>query len=65
MKFFLGFMLAGFLLCLYFLATDLPGNGMGWGVGVFAAAGIGVAIYNRVKFGSIFRDGLNDQSGPR
>ena len=65
MKFFLGFMLAGFLLCLYFLLTDGANSGMGWGVGIFAALGIGGAIYNRVKFGSIFREGLNDQSGPR
>ena len=65
MKFYFSFMLAGFLLCLYFLLTDSAGNGMGWGVGIFAGLGIGVAVYNRVKFGSILREGLNNQSGPR
>ena len=57
MKFYFSFMLAGFLLCLYFLATDASGSGMGYGVGLFAALGIGVAIYNKISFGSIFKDG--------
>ena len=57
MRFFFAFMLAGFALCLYFLLTDAPGSGMGWGVGLFAALGLGVAIYNKVRFGNIFKDG--------
>ena len=57
MKFYFAFMLAGFLLCLYFLLTDEPGSGMGWGVALFATLGLGVALYNRVKFGSVFNDG--------
>ena len=57
MKFFFASMLAGFALCLYFLLHDAPGSGMGYGVALFAALGIGVATYNYTKFGSIFRDG--------
>lgn len=57
MKFFLASMLAGFLLCLYFLLTDAPGSGMGWGVGLFAVLGLGVAFYNYLRFGSVFNDG--------
>ena len=65
MKFFFAFMLAGFVITLYFLLTDGPGSGMGWGVGLFAGLGIGVALYNYIRFGSIFREGLNDQAGPQ
>ena len=57
MKFFFAFMLAGFLLSLYFLLHDDSGSGMGWGLGVFGGLGLGVAIYNKVRYGSIFKDG--------
>ena len=57
MKFYLAFMFAGFLLCLLFLVLDESGSGMAWGVGLFAALGIGVALYNKIKFGSVFNDG--------
>ena len=57
MKFFFASMLAGFLLCLYFLLTDESGSGMGYGVALFAGLAIGVAAYNQIKFGGIFRDG--------
>ena len=57
MKFYLSFMLAGLLLCLYLLLTDGANSGMGWGVGIFAVLGVGVAVYNQVRFGSIFKDG--------
>ena len=65
MKFYLAFMFAGFLLCSYFLLTDAPGSGMGWGVALFAALGLGVATYNKIKFGSVLRDSLNDKNGPQ
>ena len=61
MKFFLSFMLAGFLLSLYFLLHDEAGSGMGYGVALFAGLGIGTAFYNKVRYGSIFREGLNER----
>ena len=57
MKFFFSFMLAGFLLCLYFLLHDESGSGMGYGVALFAILGIGVAIFNKISYGDIFKDG--------
>ena len=63
MRFFFFFMLGGFLMSLYFLLTDEAGSGMGWGVALFAALGLGVAVYNKVKFGSFLKDSLNDQNG--
>ena len=57
MRFFLSFMLAGFLLCLYFLLTDDDGSGMGWGVALFAALGLGVAFYNYLRFENMFNEG--------
>ena len=57
MKFFFSAMLIGFLLCLGFLITDEPGSGMGWGVGLFAALGLGVAFYNYLRYGSVFSEG--------
>lgn len=57
MKFYLIFMFSGFLMCLFFLIYDAPGSGMGWGVGLFATLGIGVALYNKLRFGSVFNDG--------
>lgn len=57
MKFFFACMLAGFLISLYFLLTDSSGSGMGWGVGAFGGIAAAVALYNQIKFGSIFNDG--------
>lgn len=67
MRFFFSFFAAGFLLCLYFLLTDAPGSGMGWGVGLFGALGLGVGAYNWVENGSPLAEKptLNDKSGPQ
>ena len=67
MKFFFLFSAAGFLLCLYFLLTDDAGSGMGWGVGIFGALGLGVGAYNWVINGSPLAEGrsLNDKNGPQ
>jgi hypothetical protein len=58
MKFFLAFMVAGFLLSLYFLLTDEPGSGMGWGLAVFGGLGIGGAILEARR-----KKSLNDKAG--
>ena len=65
MKFYLSFMLAGIFLCLFFLLTDDAGSGMGWGLALFAGLGGGVALYNQLKFGSIFREGPADANPPK
>ena len=57
MRFFFAFMAAGFLLSGYFLATDAPGSGMGWGLVIFGGLGAGVALYNTVKNGGPLNEG--------
>ncbi|WP_426491054.1 hypothetical protein [Hymenobacter sp. 102] len=62
MKFYFAAMLVGLLLCLAFLLFDAPGSKMGWGVGLFGALLVGPAIYNKVRYGSIWRESLNDKA---
>lgn len=56
MRIFLGFFTVATLVCGYFWLTDGPGSGMGIATGVFGTLGLGVAIYNTVRYGSPLRD---------